>query len=504
MSVDSERVCPFRQVCWIAASSERTPTLRPYARVYCDEQFTLCERYVELDRGRTPPESLLPDGGILPDPEREPEAFRAALGRAPVPPDEPARLAALHRYDILDTPPERGFDELVQLASELCGTPIALVSLVDAERQWFKARVGLDATETPRDQAFCAHAILDDELLEVPDARDDPRFAHNPLVTGEPDIRFYAGQPLVTTDGQRLGTLCVIDRSPRTLNEQQRRALAVLGRQVVAQLELRASVEALARQTQTLQSNRQDLVDAFFEVLDVEEEAEVKRSFISRVTHELRTPLNSVLGLSELLLEDDSDAEQRRKDLRLVNRAAQHMLSLVNGILDLAALESGAVALGLDAVDLRELTGDVVALLRPVARRGNNRLRVTIAAGAETTRTDATKLRQILLNIIGNACNYTADGLITVALSAGARDGAPVVRFVITDTGVGMSEEQLARLFEGFTRFTDAHLRRTEGTGLGMMITRALVERLEGSISVESEPGVGTRFTVTLPAAPAG
>jgi PAS domain S-box-containing protein len=167
---------------------------------------------------------------------------------APLPANEAERLAALARYNILDTPAEEEFDDLTTLAAQICGTPIALVSLIDAQRQWFKSRVGLDAEETAREIAFCAHAILGNELLEVSNALEDPRFFDSPLVTGAPDIRFYAGTPLTTAEGFNLGTLCVIDRSPRQLNPQQRDALARLGRQVVRQLELRKSAELHSQQ----------------------------------------------------------------------------------------------------------------------------------------------------------------------------------------------------------------------------------------------------------------
>ncbi|MCB9752864.1 MAG: GAF domain-containing sensor histidine kinase [Myxococcales bacterium] len=492
--------CPRRGACEAAAAIARDPALSSYSRVYCEGRHDRCQRVVQLAAGHDVDPRLLPDGRLLPDPEREPVAYAAARGRAPLPPDEQQRRVALLRHDVLDTPAEADLDELTALASELCGTPIALLSLVDEERQWFKSRVGLDARETPRDQAFCAHAILQDEVFEVADATEDPRFAANPLVTSDPSIRFYAGAPLVTTDGYRLGTLCVIDRVPRALSDQQRRVLRVLGRQVVAQLELRESVRVLTRQTRALQANRQELVDAFFEALEGDEREDLQRAFMSRLTHELRTPLNAIIGLSELLLEDDEeDPLTRRKDLTLINSAGRHMLELVNGMLDLAAIESGADAVKPTRFDLEQLVRDVVALLRPAARRGNNTLRATVDARVETVVSDPTKVRQILFNVLANACEYTEDGEVTLAVTR-AGDERPRARFEIADSGVGMSEEQLARLFEGFTRFTDSHVRESTGTGLGMTITRALCELLGGEITVTSAPGEGTTFVVELPA----
>lgn len=152
---------------------------------------------------------------------------------------EHARLTALAELDILDSPAEHQFDDIVAAAAGVCETPIALVSFVDADRQWFKARVGLDVTETPRDISFCAHAIEDDAIMEIPDAHADARFAGSPLVVGEPHIAFYAGAPIVMRDGFRLGTVCVIDRQPRALSEVQSQVLGVLRDAVVRELELR-------------------------------------------------------------------------------------------------------------------------------------------------------------------------------------------------------------------------------------------------------------------------
>ena len=176
---------------------------------------------------------------------------RANLIIAPKPEDEPERLAALARYEILDTAPERAYEDIVALASQICGTPVALMGLVDSDRVWHKARIGVPVEAVDRDDSFCSHTILQDEPLVVPDLREDERFVDNPNVIGGPRVRFYAGAPLITEDGHALGTLCTLDTVPRTLSDDQRKALAALSRQVVAQLELRRLLDLSREEAMT-------------------------------------------------------------------------------------------------------------------------------------------------------------------------------------------------------------------------------------------------------------
>lgn len=398
--------------------------------------------------------------------------------KAPLPPDEPERLENLRAYNILDTLPERDYDDLTLLASRICNTPVALMTLLDEHRQWFKSKVGWDVAETHRDLAFCGHAILQEEVFVVPDALEDKRFADNPLVTANPKIRFYAGAPLVTPEHHALGTLCVIDQQPRTLSEEQREALAALGRQVVTQLELRRArrmAEAASR---------------------------AKSQFLANMSHELRTPLNAILGYAEMLEEEARDLRQERfvSDLQKIRSAGKHLLTMISEILDLSKAESGRMTLCVERFDVEALVRSVIDTIRPLTERNGNTLRVECGAGLGTMNSDGGKVRQCLVNLLGNAAKFTHQGSITFSTSRQRQENREWVLFVIRDSGIGMTSEQLERAFEPFTQADDSTARRYGGTGLGLTISRQFARLLGGELTAESEVGKGSVFTMRLPA----
>ncbi|HEX6101196.1 MAG TPA: ATP-binding protein [Thermoanaerobaculia bacterium] len=391
-----------------------------------------------------------------------------------IPEHEGERLAALDRYAILDTSPEEAFGEIVHLASSFCDAPIALITLIDATRQWFKARVGLDATETPRKISFCGHAICaGDDVFVVEDATADPRFADNPLVTATPNIRFYAGAPLVTPDGYNLGTLCVIDDKPRTLSGPQRLALRALARQVMVQLELRRQLNEVER---------------------------MKMDFVSTVSHELRTPLTSIRG-SLSLLASGVMGELPAEALPVVTVAERNsirLIALINDILDFDKLESGRMEMELRPTPLlRVLERSIESISTFAMQEGVD---IELHCGDVTVTGDETRLSQVTVNLLSNAVKHSHRGGV-VRVTGAAEDGLAVVR--VEDFGEGIPAALQTRLFQRFQRTDSSDARLTPGTGLGLAICKAIVEQHGGSIGMESAEGAGSTFWFRIACVPA-
>ncbi len=394
-----------------------------------------------------------------------------------IPAQQPAteieRLAALAEYRVLDTVPELGFDDLTALAASVCNTPIALVTLIDAHRQWFKSRHGLALSETSRELSFCAHAILQTEPLVVPDVTLDARFHDNPIATAEPQVRFYAGTPLIDSAGHALGTLCVIDHVPRTLTDAQLGMLVRLGRQVVAQLELR-----LARDQAHAASR-------------------AKSEFLASMSHEIRTPLNGVLGMSELLNETRLSDDQREL-VGIVQRSGRHLLAVVDDILDYSRLEAGQVHIDAVTFDLHEQVREAIASNAGSAKRKGIDLQLRWdLQRSPYCKGDPLRVRRVLQILIANAIKFTSRGSVIVHV---ADDNiAQRVQFAVTDTGIGILDATLPTLFASFTQGDSSLARQFGGCGMGLAIVRQLVELMNGNVGVESEIGRGSRFWCSLP-----
>ena len=412
---------------------------------------------------------------------------------APIPSNELERLAALRAYDILDTLPEKAFDDLTRIAGQICQTPVVLVSLLDGERQWFKSRIGMEDVETAREVSFCAHAILDQiHVLTVPDATKDPRFADNPLVTGDFHLRFYAGAPLVSSTGHAVGALCVIDHVARQLSDAQRDALEVLGRQIVAQMELRRGLVVMRRQVE------QEIIDRRRAELERETAtaaAKARAEFLAVMSHELRTPMNGVIGMTELMFATDLSEEQRDY-LETIQLSGNALLAVINDILDFSSIDAGRIRLDSKPLEVRRCLDEAVQVLANEAAGKRLGLRCQVDEAVPSwVMADAGRLRQVLLNLIANAVKFTESGEVVVRVSALPPQS---LRIEVVDSGIGISAQGLTRLFSAFSQLDASSTRRHGGTGLGLVISKRLVELMGGGISVVSQPGVGTTFTVTL------
>jgi len=343
--------------------------------------------------------------------------------RADLPPNEDIRLRALREYRILDTLPEVAYEEIAYLAATICGTPIAAVSLVDDDRQWFKAIVGLDTRQTPRRMSFCAHAILNpSDLLVVEDATRDPRFIDNDLVLDAPNIRFYAGAPLVTPEGLPLGTLCVISPEPRKLTEEQRRALTALGNQVIVQLELRRNLLAL-------QSQALDLMEAREKA---EEAVRAKTSFLSGMSHEIRTPMNGVIGVANLLAQTPLTTHQRLL-VELIQKSGTSLMTLVEDLIHVTQAETEATQVRREIFSPQRMVEDVAALFGSEAESKGIVVRTEVSDLVPLScRGDATRIRHALTHLLDLGIQRSSGRPLTISVREMARSSSMSnVRFAI-------------------------------------------------------------------------
>ncbi|MBO6825282.1 MAG: response regulator [Sneathiella sp.] len=395
-------------------------------------------------------------------------------------PKEEARLAALRDYEILDTAAEQAFDRLTQLAATFYASPIALISLVDRERQWFKSRVGLEATETPRNLAFCHHAIQGDKPFIVNDATKDERFRDNPLVTGAPDIRFYAGAPLVSPQGQKIGTLCIIDQNPRQdFQEKDTEQLTLLAEIVISEMELRIKNSQLEQA-----------------MTEVEKASQARSHFLSSVSHEIRTPLSGVIGLADALSDTQLDSHGNEL-VEGIKSSSQILMGLLNDVLDFAKIEAGKFQIHRKNIDLRKYLMNLSRIWENVAMEKGLNFQMDIQADLpEILAMDELRFTQIINNILSNAVKFTKEGSILVVVSRTELDGLAAFQIEISDTGNGMSEAQLSNLFTPFEQADGSIAQEYGGTGLGMAITKSLVSLLGGEIDCQSTLGEGTCFTL--------
>lgn len=400
----------------------------------------------------------------------------------PVPENEAQRLQALESYDILDSAPERVYDDLCHLASKVCGTKIAAVTFIDEDRQWIKAANGFEAGETSREDAFCAHAICNpEETMIVQDATQDERFRDNPFVEEDPNIRFYAGAPLRTPDGRGLGTICAIDDEPRELTAEQQRGLEALGRMAMTQLELR-------RRGKQVQETKQELETVNEELSRSNQELD---RFASVVSHELKDPLSHVVSYLDLLDLTESDAlsPEGQEYLDEAIQGGDRMEEMIQDLLRYSRAGRGGGEV--QPVDLNGLVERVQRELRRRIEETGSELSV---GSLPTVPGDPSMLRHVLQNLIGNAIKYS-DGNPRIEIRYQEREDH--VRVEIEDDGIGIPKDEQDALFDIFQRCSNTGDR--SGTGVGLALAHRIVTRHGGAMGVESTVGEGSTFWFTLP-----
>ncbi len=479
----------------------------------------------------------------------------------PIPDNEQDRLKALQKYQILDTTPEKAFDDLTVLAAYICGTPIALISLIDTDRQWFKSKVGLEVSETPRDLAFCAYAICEpNDCLIVPNALEDERFAANPLVTSDPNIRFYAGTPLVTTDGFPLGTLCTIDRIPRHLTSEQISALQALGRQVISQLELRINIARLNENInyrQQIEKNLQLANQKLQKTLNQLRNTQVKLiqnekmsslgHLVAGIAHEINNPINFIYGnltyvdqyAQELLQilsfykqqypEAYAEIQQQNIDINFLIKDLPDILSSMK----LGSERISGIVLSLQnfshfgkseikTVDIHTGIDDTLLLLQHRLKATTKRPEIQILQKYESlpqVECYPRDLNQVFLNILNNAIDAIEESFIldkspVKNIAEGVNHKGEIsndnpqirictelvhsriVRIRIFDNGCGISKANQRHIFDPF--FTTKSV--GNGTGLGLPISyQIVVNKHGGALKCFTKENMGTEFFIEIP-----
>ena len=395
---------------------------------------------------------------------------------ANLPKDEAQRLNALHAYQILDTLPEEDYDNITRIASMICQTPISLITLIDNQRQWFKSSHGLELSETPKNIAFCSHALLrPNEPMVINNALNDERFSDNPLAVESPQVIFYAGIPLVNSEGYALGSLCVMDNKPREISDEQLAALKALSNQVIKLLELRKA-NLLLKNTQ----------------LQLEITNENLKEFAYVVAHDLKEPLRHINQFAEALSDDYQDEldENGHYYINLLQEASKSSIDFVTNLLGYSkathTLEAKQEITNLDL-----FLKDLIKALHPPEN-----IDFRLPAHLPPIRTSAIALHQIFTNLISNAIKYNDKPKKWINIEF--EEQAYYYAFKISDNGNGIPKCDLDSIFSLFYTVNQKDAMQKGSSGIGLSIVKKLVNNLGGKIKVESTVDQGTTFSFLL------
>ncbi len=448
-------------------------------------------------------------------------------------------LDRIHHYEGLAPEPEHAFDRIAELAAHLFDTPAAIISLLDEEALWFKSTIGVDGNRCALSRSLCVHAIGQKAPVVVLDTQKDDRFHPSALVHSDPEVRFYAGAPLIADDGIAIGTICVMDTEPRSepIPEDKLQHLVYLSEIVVDELDLRHVIQKGEKREQELRDARNNAESA----------NEAMSHFFAGITHDLRTPLTRILLFNDLLertLEQEDQPNVEPSYTERIRAAGTRMNTLITSLLELAELRSGRFKLELETINVSEVVTAACEGVELMSESDTDRLDVFVPNRLLYAHADSSALTRVLDNLIGNAMKHTdpSDRVVvnlrlpdsstaragmdemkdaanelglpelrnlpshvpsTIDPDAPEPDGETVL-IEVADNGPGISPDLLATLFDPYTQgpkrtSSDSDM-SSSGVGLGLAITSDLVQAMDGEIHVHTEEGVGTCFHVHLPA----
>ena len=402
------------------------------------------------------------------------------MKKAAFPVTESERLKALEEYDILDTPAESTYDDVVKLASHIAGTPISLISLVDSDRQWFKAKVGVQANETPRDIAFCAHAILGKDPMVINDALNDDRFVDNPIVTGDPNIRFYAGIPLVTPSGHNLGTLCVMDDEPRSLSENQIFGLTTLANQVIRNFELRRLLLEEKQKNQLIETQRDGLVRS--------------KAFLQRmlqiIGRDIREPMNGLKSMLQLVFRGSLDASELEEIGPEALESIERSQSLIDNLVRWGEVQIDEEINPVE-IPLKGFIENEFLRFQSLASENKvvwkNEIGSAISVAGEPRR-----MKFILRNLIENALRNTTNGSLSVSFETNDKD---VLIFMKSSGEKGSSSTFNEAIdWKSLEKGNSGNQK-----GVSLLLISDFLHQMSAKMSVENSSGEETTLCLRFP-----
>ncbi len=398
------------------------------------------------------------------------------MTKPPIPTNESERLEAVEAYLLTGTMPEKDFDDIARIASEICKVPIALITLLGEDKQWFKAHHGTDLNEMPRDIAFCSHTIMEpDRPFVVPDLRLDERFREHPLVTGPTQVVFYAGVTMKDTEGYAVGTICIVDQKPQQLDERQLVILQSLANTVSQLFELRRKVKKL----EVVQKNLEELNQEASEI-----------SYV--LSHDMKSPLNGIVSLLEIIIEENGSQldESGRELLSMVHESANNLNKITKGTIQYFNT-TRSFAKAKDQVNVHEL---VMQLLTQLHLPGW--VNIQFPRDLPNITTSKVALQHILFNLLDNAIKYNDKEQCEIKLEVAENDFE--YQFSVTDNGPGIESRDYEKVFQLFKTLGRTDRLGNLGTGLGLSIVKRMVERLGGKINISTAEDGGTRFSFSI------